>query len=294
MKKLKGGKLTFKKLPLLSVNCSPYSYSKKNKRVMNSCYNDTILLKIRNSYNKKHQDKIKTKNPKKMYNELKLRLTSCDKEDCWLKQLNDKDRNDINELFFSPKMPETWKTNKEEWLSNYDILSVLKQYEIAYPNFKFFEPSPIDFDTKIGNSCVSEELCKFDLKKYNGKNKFGIIFNTDKHNESGSHWVSLFIDVENKIIFYFNSSGETAPPEIKNLINRINKKKYFKYYENNIEYQKGNNACGIYSTFFIVTMLTGKSWFKDNLTIDEKIDLFKNNPIPDDFINQYRYIFFNR
>ena len=51
--------------------------------------------------------------------------------------------------------------------------------------------------------CVWEELCKFELEKQieKGKNKIGIIFNLDKHYQSGSHWVSLFIDIEIMIFF---------------------------------------------------------------------------------------------
>jgi hypothetical protein len=42
------------------------------------------------------------------------------------------------------------------------------------------------------------------LKDYIDKNitKIGIIFNLDNHNESGSHWVSLFIDLEDKFVLY--------------------------------------------------------------------------------------------
>ena len=36
-------------------------------------------------------------------------------------------------------------------------------------------------------------------------NKIGVIFNLDKHDQSGSHWVAMFIDLENKFFFYFDS-----------------------------------------------------------------------------------------
>ena len=44
-----------------------------------------------------------------------------------------------------------------------------------------------------------EELCKFSLKKQlsKGKQKTGIIFNTDPHYKEGSHWISLFINIQN-------------------------------------------------------------------------------------------------
>ena len=51
--------------------------------------------------------------------------------------------------------------------------------------------------------------CKFDLKDYlkEGKNKIGIVFNMDPHYKSGSHWISLFINVKKKVIFFFDSVG---------------------------------------------------------------------------------------
>jgi hypothetical protein len=34
----------------------------------------------------------------------------------------------------------------------------------------------------------------------------GFTINLDNHNESGSHWVSMFLDLDDKIIFYFDSA----------------------------------------------------------------------------------------
>jgi hypothetical protein len=283
------------------LNCSPIV--KKMKKVKGSCYTDDVLIKIKNSYNKKHpENKIKTKNPNKLWTELKQRLDTCPTEDCWLKELNEKEKKEINDIFFAPKQPDEWKNNPTEWLSNYDILDILKQYEETYKNFKFIGPTPIDFDTKVEQNCVWEELCSFNLKNIIDKkyNKIGVIFNLDKHNEPGSHWVSLFVDIEHSIIFYFNSAGETCPQEIKNLVNKITEqgsslKIHFKNYENYpTEHQYGNTECGMYSLFFIITMLTGETEFKKKLTNDDKIDLFKNHKIPDKYIQQYRNIYFNK
>ena len=100
----------------------------------------------------------------------------------------------------------------------------MKQYERYYKNFLFIGPSPIDFDAKlVDNECVWEELCKFDLKKIiaKNKNKLGLIFNLDPHYKSGSHWVSMFINIPQRYIFYFDSNGDKMPEEIKILIERI-------------------------------------------------------------------------
>ena len=36
---------------------------------------------------------------------------------------------------FAPQSPISWKDNITEWLSNYDILNVMSQYENKYPKF---------------------------------------------------------------------------------------------------------------------------------------------------------------
>ena len=54
--------------------------------------------------------------------------------------------------------------------------------------------------------CVWPELCNFDIEEYanHGVNKIGISLNLDPHDKGGSHWVSLFVDLKKKFIFYLN------------------------------------------------------------------------------------------
>ena len=61
----------------------------------------------------------------------------------------------------------------------------MKQWEKKYDNFFFIGPSPIDYDTITGGSCVEDELCNFNLKETmkKGITKVGVIFNLDKHNQ---------------------------------------------------------------------------------------------------------------
>ena len=68
------------------LNCSPIV---KNKRVHgNSCFTADILSKIKEKYNEKHSDNIIETDPKKIWYELKKKL-SCDSEVCWLNQIDD-------------------------------------------------------------------------------------------------------------------------------------------------------------------------------------------------------------
>jgi len=300
-KKYKSGNKTFKKM-----NCNP---AIEGKRSLNeSCYTITILNEIKKSYNKNHPEKqIKTNNPTELWKELKTRLHECDKEDCWLKEIeNTSMRKKIDALTFAPDQPPEWKNNPDEWLSNFDIFEVLKQYEETHKNFKVIGPTPIDFDSRVPDEkgeCVWKELCSFSLEKYlkEGKTKIGIVFNLDKHNEPGSHWVSLFIDLENDFLFYLDSAGDKIPDEIDVLVKRVQKQaleleksKKLEFYENHpFEHQKGNTECGMYSLFFIITMLTQKIDKKVFNDYRDVIKMFKKQRISDENVFRYRNIYFN-
>lgn len=290
------------------MNCNPFVENKTIHK--DSCYTPNVLEQIKDSYNNFHQtDKIISKNVIEIWNELNKRLTYCNKEDCWLEQIKDVNlKNNIDKYIFAPDYPKEWDKNPNEWLSNFDILNVLKQYEKKYENFEFIGPSAIDFDKKVKEyncNCVENKLCHFSLKNniVKKKNKIGIIFNTDNHDQSGSHWVSLFIDIKNKFIFYFDSNGEPIPKEIDILKDRIiiqgkelYKPIHFKYIDNHkTEHQMGNTECGMYSLFFIITMLTNKTELNKNknMTFKDKIKLFKKTRIPDKYVEKYRKKYFN-
>ena len=117
------------------MNCSPIV---KKTPVKHSCLPEDILLTIKREYNNNHpENPIKTNHFTEIWNELKNRL-DCKKEDCWLKEIRDtKLRKEIDEMIFAPDQPPEWKNNPDEWLSNFDIIDVLKQYQKTYKNFTF-------------------------------------------------------------------------------------------------------------------------------------------------------------
>lgn len=296
------------KIPINRMNCSPMV---KNKTpVKNSCFTDEVLLKIKEEYNsgKPESEQIQETNIDDIWHELRRRLR-CKKEKCWLNQIKNTNlRQQIEEYIFAPKQPPEWKQDPNTWLSNFDILNVLKQYEKAYPTFEFIGPTPIDFDTRLSDKqCVTRDLCQFYLneQKKNGKTKIGIIFNLSPHNKSGSHWVSLFIDLEEKHIFYFDSNGAKIPNEVFVFVNRICNEGeqmvppiLFQMKENKIEHQSGNTECGMYSLFFIITMLTCEVEMDrkrkiEKMSLEDKIKLFSSVKIPDEYVEQFRYTFFN-
>lgn len=287
------------------MNCSPAANNSKDKALSNSCYSKEILYRIRNMYNKSNPDnKIISNDLNHIHSALKSRINTCESEDCWLKQLNNNDRNYLNSPIFAPYKPDEWKNNPNTWLSNFDITDVITQYEDAYPNFKFIGPTPIDFDSKIQNKpgkCVWNEMCNFSLKYYIDKHidKIGIIFNLDTHDKSGSHWVSMFIDMKCDTIFYFDSASNPTPPEIiafsknvNNLGNQLTPTRKFKYVENYPNnHQMGNTECGMYSLFFIITMLENDK--KNGMTSKKKYNLFKNGKISDKQVERFRSIYYN-
>ena len=131
-----------------------------------------------------------------------------------------------------------------------------------------------------------------------GKDKIGIIFNLDRHDQGGSHWVSLFVDLKDRFIFYYDSAGSDTPKEIdalrRRMTNEMKKKYKLKFYKNYpVEHQHGNTECGMYSLFFIITMLTGVVEENTKLSLAKKIKLFKAGKIPDEYVEQYRNVYFN-
>lgn len=262
-----------------------------------SCYDNNTLLKLKTYWNARHPDsKINTNNPKQIWESLKNRLSStCNAESCWLRQkfVNDKVAREIRNYSFAPEAPSSWIQKPDEWLSSVDIEKVMKQYENAYHCFEFIGPSPIDYDTHLLNGeCVWEELCKFDINSYikRGKFKIGMIFNLDKHYQPGSHWVSLFVNIKKGYIFYFDSTGQKPGKEIKNLVKTITQQAKsinmnLEYIENKREHQKGNNECGMYSLYAIISQL------KDS---KQPNGFLKGEPITDKNMNMLRNSFFNK
>lgn len=312
-KKRGGGNKTHKnKLGI----CSP---KKKEKITGFSCYTYDDLNYLKRLWNSKQSPTsnlyINTNNPKQIYNLLykynvleqlnnknankKCPITNAP-ESCILneKYVNPNVINQIKKFAFAPEAPKEWDKNPNEWLSSDDIINVMNQYEKAYPCFKFIGPTPIDFDKKLGginngSQCVWNDLCRFSLSSLikQGKNKIGIIFNTDPHNKPGQHWISLFINIKKGLIYFFDSVGDKAPKEIMILVDRIKKQglnlipsKKFIYDENHpVSHQKGETECGIYSLFFIIHML------------EDKITSYylKHHILKDKYIEKFRKIYFN-
>ena len=265
----------------LKPSCAPHRNAAEKKEF--TCFTDAALIKLRDTWNARHpsdNERIKATDSKGIWTQLKKNMQStCSQETCWLKQnifKNIDDKNLLN-FTFSPTAPKSWNRNPNEWLSSLEITDVMKQYEKEYPEFDFIGPSPIDFMTKeFDGKCVWQELCTFSVAKQleRKKTKIGIIFNTDPHDKSGSHWISLFINLENNnnvkpFVFFFDSNGTEAPKEVQAFIKNIVKPQAASAgltltedtnadtkTHKKVQHQRGNTECGMYSLYLIISLLT--------------------------------------
>ena len=244
-----------------------------NKRFENgSCIPLPLLIGMARAYNEENKNTIKlsntleTLNPKKykryLLKEFSKRLDQvCDNQRCWLRQdftkrMDNLMEEDLKKNTFRPKGPD----GKFEWLNTFNIMDVMSQYEKKYKEFKFLGAVPIDFDD-LPNLGI-KDLDFHDMME-KGKTKFGIVFNLDEHYKSGSHWFSLFVDLNEGIIFFMDSYGSQAESRIRKLMRRIakfikeelNKEPIVDYCR--VRHQKDGFSCGLYAISFIIKMLEG-------------------------------------
>jgi len=231
---------------------------------LNSCLSIEALKRIANSYNmKKNYSLIKfdTRTTKKqlwklIQTEMNSVCGSDGDEICWINKSGLGDG--LVDEYFKPKKPK----GKYRWLSNVDIEKIMKSYQKKYsPYFKFYGPIPSDFDK------IVTELNGKNLKLTPKIRKVGIITNLDPHHKSGSHWTAFFLDLDDKSIEYFDSIGKPPFPTMKEYINnlkvwlkinmgidtvvKINTKEFQKRYDGD---------CGIWSIWYIIQRLNGKSF----------------------------------
>jgi hypothetical protein len=253
---------------------------------------DETIAKLKDNYNQEHPlTKIKTNDTKKVYKLLKRKNSHCKTDMCWVNSIQNKRvQKEIKEKIFIPERPTEWKKKPTEWLSNFDILEVLNQYETAYPFFRFIGPSPIDFEKKTYDGCITPDLCSFHLNSSSLHfSQVGIVFNLDEHDEPGSHWVSMYIDIQHKHIYYFDSATAEIPKEIEAFKNRlIQERPDFTFLSNTVEHQRGNTECGMYSLFFIIQMLKSKN----RLSLFHKRFNNERKKITDKTVQEYRKIYF--
>lgn len=276
-----------------------------------SCFDLDNLRIIAKEFNKSNEkmkeyniNKIQDKSKKELLRNLVSsikKVYGCNTQQCWLDQdfIKNLENDEISFLTFRPDGP-----IKKEWLSTDDINKVMVQYQQKYSDFDFLGTVPSDF----------ENLPQLEISNYsfeeghsNGINQIGLVINTDPSNKSGQHWFSLYINLKENQIYYFDSFGSKPMKIVKKFMNKVltfllKKNKIQDNYniddlldENNLDnfdirynkkqFQFKNTECGVYSMNFLIRLLNGESFDAIINTNKEKVKDLK--------MNKCRTIYFN-
>jgi len=246
--------------------CSPSARNRKN------CYSIKSLSKIIKFWNLLNPLNKISINKKDTFNDIIANLNKHFKTNYWTwidilkikaKNLNKpeiyKDLIEIEKNDLRPSQPIEWIKNPVEWLSNFDIMNVMKQYEKISENYyKFLGVFSIDFG----------ETTKIDIRKIikTGNIKyFGFITNLSRYDEPGTHWTSSFFILDPSLPsfggYYYDSTTGNIPNDLKPVFINIKKqvetifKKPFPIKINTIRHQRSNTECGVFSIAFQVLWL---------------------------------------
>jgi hypothetical protein len=200
----------------------------------------------------------------------------------------------LRKQYLRPKYPAEWLKKSDTWLDNFQIAEIMKQYEEAFPWFRFMGALPIDFSApdpylpnKSDKQCMHPEICKLDLhhEYEKGTRAIGFIFNLDPHFKGGSHWVGLYIDlkdIERPFVAYSDSYGFKPPALIARFMRfiRLQTPKATLGY-NARRSQYSNTECGMYSMYFLICMIGGIPFQQ-----------FVKDTVPDTFMLELRKVLF--
>lgn len=249
-------------------------------------FNEQQIEGLRQVFNSEHRKDtpIPAGNAESVWNEIQARMRrQCDRgnAECI-----------IASMISRPDAPESWKNKPDEWLSSDDIDAIEKQYARIFKNYYYVGTVPIDFDKKSKTGeCMVDSLCSLDIKSLykKGYTQIGIVFNTDKSNGPGKHWIALFCDIRPELDFpqisFFDSYANKPEKEIQVLMNRwkeswdatkIHSKPMKKIY-NKTRHQYQDSECGMYSVYFHFCCFLG-------IPMDKRI--------PDEVVRGFRGILF--
>lgn len=185
-------------------------------------------------------------------------------ERCWARITGE------GEDSLTPACPARWRENDRTWLTNFDIMDVMTQYETRYPSFKFAGVFPVNASSARtdGPGCVVESICQLDVRAVAKKHsQLGFVFNLDRHDEPGSHWVSVYVgllkSLPNYGVYYFDSVAHPPPPEVHLFLNKICDRMgdpRFRSRINTERKQYKNTECGMFSINFLVECLRKRSF----------------------------------
>jgi len=158
-----------------------------------------------------------------------------------------------------PSQPREWVDNPVEWLSNFDIIKVMRQYEAIPENkFKFLGVFSIDFGVK-------QRVVDMRAIIKTGIKHLGFITNLSRSHEPGTHWTSSFFVLDPTLPsfggYYYDSTTGKIPKDLIPVFVDIKKqmerlfKKPFPIAVNYIRHQRSNTECGVFSIAFQILWL---------------------------------------
>jgi len=299
--------------------CSPSAILKK----YHNCYSKQHLLKIIKAWNiLKPDNKIIIKsneNINSIINKLntKFEYYLQQKNTYWawtdiIKILAKKTNNNqiidemkiIEKEALRPSQPTEWINNPVEWLSNFDIDKVLRQYEKnSIYKYKFLGVHSIDFGLKdTNNNCLYSNNCHINLNDILKSKKvkyIGFITNLSRSNEPGTHWTSSFFVLDPSLKsfggYYYDSTTGNIPTDLKPVFDDIKKqaeiifKKPFVININTIRHQRSNTECGVFSIAFQARWLSLLRTDKKNTTFENVVNFDKYK---DDNMKSLRFRYF--
>jgi len=280
--------------------CNPARHRKPGE----TCLSLEALEHIQQAWNKEHKNAPLRARTRKgnaqnrragLWREIRDAMKNyykCDTEYCVLKKapgLSAKDKTAMARKYFRPEKPAEWNKKETTWLDSFNLEDVMNQYEDGYDKFEFIGPVPIDFADPqnqspfLGDStgkCIVDELCKLDLKDAlkKGTERIGIIFNLDKHDEPGSHWICAFVDYPKKGAYYFDSYGLPPPPEISRFLEKCKEQGCDTVLYNDIRHQRKDSECGMYCLYVIICLLKGRSFQQicTDIVRDDTMNAFRD------------------
>jgi hypothetical protein len=274
----------------------------------NTCFTLTQLERLVRAYNKldsarpivPRPDLDQTSYKRYLVQELVDRFKGvCDTQACLLRQdfARSADMKDILYHTLRPKGP----TYRFKWLSTSDINQVMHQYQVTDPTFIFMGAIPIDFeDIRVPMDFSNKNLFQtLDNMNRDNVHKVGFVFNLDRHDQPGSHWVAMYADLKKKQVYFFDSYGKRPGERIERLMAKLTewmtkKAQPIRFDKNGnanvqgadvrynaVRHQFKNSECGVYSVNFIIRNLKGDTF-----------DQITRKPTLDDDINKCRDVYF--
>lgn len=257
-------------VPKAAAVCSPSSaeafvetgtcFSLEALRLLAARWNEA------NGYAERRIDGVVRASAKELWSELRRRLSpDCGdrSEACWVERGSPLADASLIAAAFAPPKPAAWKKNPRTWLSTTDIDRVMGQYEaVASNRFKWLGALPRDFrDPHPMGGCVTDKMCALDVLAEKGKGvvNLGVVFNLDRHDESGSHWVAAMVCMDPKSSVYgvnfSNSTGSPPVQEIRAWCEDVASTLGCPFVVNRVEKQRKNTECGVFSMYIIIRCL---------------------------------------